>query len=426
LLEVSRAGEVSFEGLPATILLVRDTTDYQMAQEERARSEKLSALGSLAAGVAHEINNPLAYVALNLELLRESCGGVLTPQELEALEEAIGGVARMRDIAGELHAFSGRDPPGPPVPVDVSRAVSSALNLVNNEIRQRATLRRDLEPGAFALAREGQLVQVCVNLLVNAVHAIPTPSDREHVIDVTSRVGEGTVEIVISDTGVGIAQPALQRLFDPFATSKRRGEGAGLGLAICKRIIDDLGGSIRVDSALGVGTQVCVRLPEAPIPSAPEASPAPLRKRARTARLRILVVEDELPIARALEKLLHAHELVVASDGNAALALLEANARYDCILCDLMMPRLSGAAFCAALADRWPQLTARVAIITGGAITPDCREFLERFKGEVLRKPFSLDAAQQCIARVVASGGEPSIPPAPVVMDTNESKGTRT
>lgn len=414
-IEISRAGAISFDGHSATILLVRDTTDYQLAQEELARAEKLAALGSLAAGVAHELNNPLAYVALNLELLRERSAEVLDAQELEALEEAIGGVSRMRDIAGELHTFSGRDLPGPPSAVEVSRAITSALNLVNNEIRQRATLRRDLEANVFALAREGQLVQVCVNLLVNAVHAIPTPSNREHVIEVTAKAVDGRVEIAISDTGVGIPDTALPHLFDPFATSKRRGEGSGLGLAICKRIIDELGGTIRVDSTLGQGTQVSIALPEARMPAGIDATPVRPRTRRPpgTVRLRILVVEDELPIARALQKLLDAHEVIRAADGNAAVALLEANQSYDCILCDLMMPGLSGAAFFGVLSERWPALARRVAIMTGGAVTPDCKEFLEGFQGPVLRKPFSLDAVQRCIAGVLSSGdSEPSARPA--------------
>ena len=124
LVEISTAGEVSFEGKPAMILLSRDTTDYQLAREELSRAEKLSALGALSAGVAHELNNPLAYVALNLNLLNERVGESLTPSDREILDETIGGVKRMRDIAGELRTFSGKDGPGPAEPVERLRARS--------------------------------------------------------------------------------------------------------------------------------------------------------------------------------------------------------------------------------------------------------------------------------------------------------------
>jgi PAS domain S-box-containing protein len=427
--EISSAGEVSFEGHAATILLVRDTTDYQLAQEELSRAEKLSALGSLAAGVAHELNNPLAYVALNLDLLDRRGHKALGPPEREALTEAIEGVARMRQIAGELHTFSGRDEPGPPGPVDLSRAVTSALNLVNNAIRQRAVLIRELTPGLFALGREGQLVQVFVNLLVNAAHAIPTPSEREHTIVVRTQPGAlGGVEVVVRDTGVGVPEQLLPILFAPFSTSKKRGEGSGLGLAICKRIIDELGGAIHVQSALGQGTTVTISLLAAP--ATPSATQTPTSARAQLPRLRILVVEDELPIARALQRLLEGHEVTRAAHGKAALALLTSHASYDCILCDLMIPGLSGAEVYREAVARWPSLTNRFVFMTGGAVTPDCREFLDAFTGDVLWKPFTTEAVHQAVARVrrnagpLRDSGTRIVQAVPVVDRSNTGEGT--
>ena len=427
--EISSAGEVSFDGHPATILLVRDTTDYQLAQEELSRAEKLSALGSLAAGVAHELNNPLAYVALNLDLLDRLGRKALGPLEREALTEAIEGVARMRQIAGELHTFSGRDEPGPPGPVDLSRAVTSALNLVNNAVRQRASLVRELTPGLFALGREGQLVQVFVNLLVNAAQAIPTPSECEHTIVVTTQPGAGGgVEVIVRDTGVGVPEQLLPILFDPFSTSKKRGEGSGLGLAICKRIIDELGGAIHVQSTLGQGTTVTISLLQAP--AVATAAPTPPPARAQLPRLRILVVEDELPIARALERLLEGHEVTRAAHGKGALALLTLDASYDCILCDLMIPGLSGAEVYREATARWPSLSNRFVFMTGGAVTPDCREFLDAFTGDVLWKPFTPEAVHQALARVRRNAGQPRdsgtriVQAVPVVDRSNTGEGT--
>lgn len=400
-IEISSAGEISFDGHAATILLVRDTTDYHLAQEELARSEKLSALGAMAAGVAHEINNPLAYVALNLELLRDHGRETLPPPELEALDEAIEGVSRMREIAHELHTFSGRDEPGPPVSVDLSRAVSSALNLVSNEIRQRAQLVRELEPDLYALAREGQLVQVFVNVLVNAAQAIPAPSEREHTIFVRAyATHDGFVQVQVRDTGVGIPDHVVPHLFDPFSTSKRRGEGAGLGLAICKRIIDELGGSIHFESVLDRGTTVTITLPESGPPSLPAPAPSSGSIAPRSPSLRVLIVDDELPIVRALERLLVGHEVTRAGDGRAALELLRVSADYDVVLCDLMMPGLSGAGLYRHVAQHFPALARRFVIMTGGAVTADGREFLDAFSGEVLLKPFSPEAVDKCIRSV--------------------------
>lgn len=405
--EISSAGQVSFEGRPSTILLARDTTDYQVAREELSRAEKLSALGSLAAGVAHEINNPLAYVALNLELIRDHGTMLLEPPEREALEEALEGVARIRGIASELHTFSGKDEPGDPVPVDVSRALTSALNMAQNEIRHRAALVRDMEAGLFALAREGQLVQVFVNVLINAAQAIPRPSEGEPTIRVASRlVSETEVEVSVSDTGVGIPPHALPHLFDPFSTSKPRGDGAGLGLAICKRIIDDLGGTIRIESALGRGTTVTIRLPEATPVLLPSAPPVMSERRLSPRPLRILVVEDERPIARALQRMLTSHRVTLSHDGDSALALLRADPTFDVILCDLMMPGPNGAEVYEQATQQFPELRSRFAIMTGGAVTPDTKTFLEGSVVEVLWKPFTPAAVWDCIQRVAGRAEE--------------------
>jgi PAS domain S-box-containing protein len=404
--EISTAGGVSFEGKPATIVLSRDTTDYQLAREELSRAEKLSALGSLAAGVAHEINNPLAYVALNLDLLREQKFGPLHVEDREALDEAIEGVQRMREIASELRTFTGSDRKGPPEPVDVSRAITSALNLAQNEIRQRARLTRDCEEGLYVLAHEGALVQVLVNLLVNAAQAITSPSIDDQLIGVSCRaLADDSVEIVVSDTGAGIAESALPHLFDAFSTSKPRGEGSGLGLAISRRIVDGFGGKISVESTLGKGTSVRVELPQTS--GTPSLRPPRARRLSSNATrtLRILVVDDERLIARVLTRVLDPHEVVVAEDGLAAMRILKSDSRFDVVLCDLMMPRLPGAQFYAEVCRLHPKLGSHFVFMTGGAVTPSSKEFLRSFGGGVLWKPFDPWAALERVEE--ASRGAP-------------------
>ena len=406
LVEISTAGEVSFEGKPAMILLSRDTTDYQLAREELSRAEKLSALGALSAGVAHELNNPLAYVALNLNLLHERIAESLRGDDREILDEAIGGVKRMRDIASELRTFSGKDGPGPAEPVDVSRALTSALNIAANEIRHRARLLREFEDGLYVLAREGQLVQVFVNVLVNAAQAIDGTSASEPVIRVVSRaLSDSAVEVVVSDTGAGIPEALLPQLFAPFSTSKRRGEGSGLGLAICKRIVQGFGGQIRIESRLGEGTSVSIELPRtaraqsiiAPRPRGPARASGP--------SFRVLVVDDEGSIARALTRVLAEHEVVVAEDGSAALEHLGADSDFDVVLCDLMMPRLSGSELYARARELREELTGRFVFMTGGAVTPASKEFLQGIGSNVLWKPFDASTALAIVEQVARRAG---------------------
>jgi len=397
--EISTAGSVSFEGSPASILFSRDTTDHYIAQEELARAEKLSALGALAAGVAHEINNPLAYVTLNLQQLIDDTRGKLSTSEIEALEEALEGAERMKTIVSELKGFSGSDAPDAAEPVNVIQAVTSALNIAQNEIRHRARLSREHEPGLFVLAREGQLVQVLVNVLVNAAQAIPAQSERDHVIRVVSRRLPGDrVQIAISDTGEGIPEEILEHVFDPFATGKRRGEGSGLGLTISKRIIDALGGKITVRSARGAGTTVSVDLPSAvaPVQSFP-AEPPTERLPALSVRARVLVIDDELSVAKGLKRMLAGHDVVIVRDGEQALELLAADADFDVILCDVMMPALPGSELYYRAIRNRPELTQRFVFMTGGAFTQYGRSFLETVGCTVLHKPFDAAAVLESV-----------------------------
>jgi PAS domain S-box-containing protein len=406
LVEISTAGEVSFEGKPAMILLSRDTTDYQLAREELSRAEKLSALGALSAGVAHELNNPLAYVALNLNLLSERVSESLAPADRELLDETIGGVRRMRDIATELRTFSGKDGPGPPEPVDVSRALTSALNMAQNEIRHRARLLREFEDGLYVLAREGQLVQVFVNVLVNAAQAMDGLRAEEQLIRVSSHApSDSLVKIEVEDTGAGIPEALMQKLFDPFSTSKRRGEGSGLGLAICKRIVQAFGGQIQVESAVGKGTTVSIELPRTSRAHSIIAPRPRLESRADGPAYRVLIVDDEGSISRALQRVLDGHEVVVAEDGAAALARLASDSDFDVVLCDLMMPRLPGAELYARACELRPELSQRFLFMTGGAVTPSSKEFLQTVGSNVLWKPFDATTALASVEQVARRAG---------------------
>jgi PAS domain S-box-containing protein len=386
--EISTAGVVSFGGSVASVLVCRDTTEQRLAQEQLARAERLAALGEMAGGIAHEINNPLSYVALNLDQLRAALAQKLAAHELEVLDEAIAGVSRICDTIGGLGTFSKIDDDRPREAINVEQAVTAAVNIVQNEIRHRAKLKREHEPGLSASAREGQLVQLLVNLLLNSAQAIVSPDIETQEIAVVSRsIAPDSVQIIVSDSGSGIAPELVDSVFEPFVTSKGNRGGSGLGLAISKRIVAGLGGRIQLESERGKGTVVTVELPRAVGTTTWVSGVRPAADVSCSKSAKILVVDDEPALARALRRLLRSHDVVVASDGSAALELLEKDANFDVILCDVMMPGVSGFALYREIERSRPELSARFLFMTGGAFTEGAQTFLERSTAQVLKKP---------------------------------------
>jgi PAS domain S-box-containing protein len=395
--EISTAGQLSFEGKPATILLSRDITEQRIAEEQLARAERLSALGSLAAGVAHEINNPLSYVLLNLRQLEHT--GELPGNTRAALANALDGASRIQQIAQELRSFCGPDGHGPPEPVSVTKAATSAINIAQNEIRHRARLERRLEDDLHVLAHEGQLVQVLVNLLVNAAQAIPEGDGRQHVIHIrTQSLSERRAQLEISDSGVGIAPDVLPHVFEPFSTTKRRGEGSGLGLAISKRIVEDLGGHISIHSVLGHGCSVRIELPRTHRDAITARYRRPLQEsKVVPSKLRLLVIDDEVAIASTLQDVLLDYDVTISVAANEALDILAADSRFDIVLCDLMMPGMTGPELYREACRMRPELSTHFIFMTGGAFTDWAREFLERTRCPVLDKPFTVASACRVI-----------------------------
>lgn len=401
--EISTAGALSFEGKPATIVLARDITEQRIAQEQLTRAERLSALGALAAGVAHEINNPLSYVLLNLRYLEDNAQ--LSERTQLALLNALDGASRIQQIAQELRSYCGTDAPGKPEPVDVTKAASSAINIAQNQIRHRARLERSLEEDLHVLAREGKLVQVMVNLLINAAQAIPESDGKRHVISVRSRsVSDSTAHIEITDSGVGIAPDVLPHVFEPFSTTKRRGEGSGLGLAISKRIIEELGGRISIHSELGHGCRVRIELPRTNRDAITAKYLRPITSETvdfQESKLRLLVIDDEVPIATTLRDILLDYAVTVAVSSRQALELIESGRAFDAILCDLMMPEITGPELYRAACRARPELSQRFIFMTGGAFTEQGREFLEHTSCLTLSKPFTVANVYRVVEQAV-------------------------
>jgi signal transduction histidine kinase len=279
-LEISRDGErrfaemrvvpVEWHGQPALMGTIRDNTERRKAEVQLAAVDRLVAIGAMAASVAHEINNPLAAMIVNLEIASSLAAAQPGQEGLGQLiadtREAAG---RVRTIANDLRTLSYANEE-PLELVDLTRVVESTLRLASHETRRRASVVVELEPNLPAVhAHESRLGQVLTNLVINAAQAMKEPNLEQNLIRVGGRrCGPSSVEISVTDNGTGMSEEILDRLFTPFFTSKPPSQGTGLGLAICKRIVDSYGGKLEVESRVGRGTTFRVIL------SAVAASPA--------------------------------------------------------------------------------------------------------------------------------------------------------
>jgi signal transduction histidine kinase/ActR/RegA family two-component response regulator len=386
----------------------RDIGDRRRAEAEQRRlqselvfADRLASIGTLAAGVGHEINNPLSFLIANLDYLKLQ----LPPQTgdgdrdapAEALREASEGARRIAEIVRGLRAFGRRDGNSSPGPVDVKRAVNAAAAMVQAQARPRARLVVDLAETPPVFGKEHEVGQVILNLLINAIQAVPEGRPTENEVRVSTRLApDGCVELVVKDTGVGIEPENLGRVYDPFFTTKEVGEGSGLGLFICHGIIDEMGGAIGVESTVGRGTTFTVYLPLAPAGAGQLAGRAPRRHRRQG---RILVVDDEPLLCAAVQRALERdHDVVTLCDPREAVDRLAGGEAFDLVLCDLVMPRMSGMDCFEELTRRRPEMARRMLFLTGGAFTPPARAFMESNRARCMEKPIEAEELRSRIA----------------------------
>jgi signal transduction histidine kinase/DNA-binding response OmpR family regulator len=380
----------------------RALQDSERLQVSLAQSDRLASLGALAAGVAHEINNPLAYVLSNITYATDELrtGGAhldraRLDETIAALGEAFDGAQRVRRIVRDLKMFSRPENEGV-AKVNVEQVLESTINMANNEIRHRAQLVREFAGVPPIDANDSRLGQVFLNLLVNAAQAIPEGHASQNEIRVTTRLDpRGRVRVDVKDSGSGIPAEILGRIFDPFFTTKPVGVGTGLGLAICHGLITGLGGEISVESTVGRGTTFSVYLPvaKAKVDEAPAAKPVVVLRRGR-----VLVVDDEPMVGKALVRMLGAqHQLTVATRAREVLEQLTRGERFDVIVCDLMMPDISGMELHAEVLRLDAEQARRMVFATGGAFSLEAREFLEKVPNLRLDKPFDLGDLQRAL-----------------------------
>ena len=397
-----------------------DVSDRREMEARLLQSERLASVGTLAAGVAHEVNNPLSYVIANLGYAQEQVASVVEScrsrgssmeeaelgQAIEALEEARQGAERVRSIVRDLRMYARADDERRKI-LELDRVVDSALNVLSGDLAQRARLVRDFEPCPPVFASEGRLGQALVHLLLNACQSFSRDDPQRNEIRVAvAPAPGGRVRIEVSDNGVGMSPGVLARAPEPFFTTRKPGTATGLGLAIAKSVVTSLGGELSLESQEGLGTRARVLLPSA-APGPGEATPAaPTASPAAPAGRRVLVIDDDPIVGQAVKRLLQGNEVVKCTEAAAALALLARGPRFHVILCDLHMPGTSGMDLYRQLVEEDAEAAARVAFITAGAYTEEASEFLDSVPNERLEKPFDASRLRALVANAPALDAE--------------------
>ena len=402
------------------VVVFRDVTEQRHLEERVARSERLAAIGTMSAGMAHEINNPLSYVLSNvtfaIEELRELADQmrvIAGPTShtmasrvaniTHALADAQEGGERVNRLVHDLKKF-GRFDKAETTALELSEVLESAIRMTENIVRHHARVRRHYGTTPFVDAAESQLGQVFINLLVNAAQAMGEGQvDTKQIVITTHTDTAGRAVAEVCDTGPGIPPEILRRIFDPFFTTKDVGKGSGLGLSIAHSIVESLGGEISVESHVGKGTTFRVALPPAK-----QRDSAKVRDAQPTSvsRGRVLVIDDEPAIGRVVSRVLQSeHDVFVVTDAREALTRIAAGETFDVVFCDLMMPGVTGMDFFESLQKSKPELAHRVVFVTGGVFTERTTEFLNQTSNATLSKPFMAMALKRIVADYMGSPG---------------------
>lgn len=389
-------------------MLVADITRRKCAEEalraaqrELEARERLAAIATLAAGIGHEINNPLAAILGNINLALEMLeeGTVDTVDLRGMLLDVRLAADRVRETVSSMKLLA-RGDAVQRERVNVADCMERSIAFAANTLRYRARLSREIAPDLYVDANDAQLSQVFVHLLANAAHALPEDTPAQNQICIAARRDGDQILIEVADNGRGIPEELQSRIFEPFFSGMSSADGMGLGLSISRTIVEGLGGALCVSSGAGQGSVFRVVLParEAltprPEPPSGSAQQQPQQPGAipSEVRRRVLIVDDEEAINGLMGRVLarEAYDVTTAKGGRDALVALEGKS-FDLVLCDLMMPEMSGEELYRQAVRRWPQLARRFVFWTGGAFTPRGRQFLAAVPAPVLQKPFPMD-----------------------------------
>lgn len=380
-------------------------------------AERLATLGRLAAGVAHEINNPAAYALANLsqlrertQLLRTNLGKLAAAQpdptltnlvnSLDEIEEmvvdSLEGVTRIATIVGELQQFA-RSRPHENTWTDLCEVARIAVRLTKNRIRHRCEVHTELNPTRRFVADQGKLVQVAINLIDNACKAMTgAPGDG---VTVSTGVEGDSSWLAIEDNGQGVSEELRSKIFEPFFTTDERRTGTGLGLTLSREYAERHRGSLDFEPRPGGGSRFVLRIPHDTGLAVPVGR-APRRSEVRSsASNRVLVVDDEPAVLRAYRRVLSpTYAVTLVNNGHEALQKIHDSDDFDAVICDINMPQLGGVEFYRQLELNHPELARRVVFCSGGVFGEEAREFIESTRNPVWHKPLEPQALLDALA----------------------------
>jgi two-component system NtrC family sensor kinase len=395
-------GEPKARGL---VLVVTDVTERRRLQERLTQSEKMSSLGQMISGVAHELNNPLATILGYTQLLGTKSKDPQTSERLETLRQE---GERCQKIVQNLLSFARRREPERKQ-LSLNDVVKSVLALMGYQLRvDGIEVRSDLSPDLPSIRGDThQLQQALVNLLANAQHALRQGGEGGEILLRSRPLDSGAVRLEVSDSGPGIPDGIRPRIFDPFFTTKPEGSGTGLGLSLVYGIITSHGGTIEAPPSEGSGATFLITLPAgrgrsgAALPASAAESGAPRRTG------RILVVEDEEALAGMICEILEedGHSAVAARDGREALELIGKES-FDLIISDIKMPGMGGEVLFEEIQRTKSDLAARFLLTTGDTVSAESDRFAERCRLPLLRKPFDLDVLRRTVRTRLAAAGD--------------------
>ena len=378
------------------LCLIRDVTDQKMLQEQLIQSEKMSAIGQLVSGVAHELNNPLAGISAFAQLLLAEKR--FPPDQRTAAETIYSEARRASRIVQNLLTFA-RQHKAEKGPTAINQVLDDTLELRGYELRVRGIdVRREYDESLpDTMGDAHQLQQVFLNLVTNAEQAMERSDGHHHRLTVRTRRAGDALRIEIEDTGGGIPPNLVERIFNPFFTTKPTGSGTGLGLSISLGIVREHEGRIWAENAPQSGARFVVELPIIE-PRASGEFPAVAAVHPVGDRLRILVVDDEASVRVALQRYLasRGHEVETTASGQDALARLRATT-YDAVIVDMRMPDLSGEQLFERLRGDDPAHAERVIFTTGDLVSEQMRRFLDGSGRPCVPKPFEFASFDQAL-----------------------------
>ncbi len=407
ILEFSEATNIQQGGKEAQLFIGRDVSAADSDLQAKLQlSDRMAAIGVLAAGVAHEINNPLAYVLGNLSALEEDAETFVRGMSDEAkgdfaelVADSLHGARRVAAIIKDLNSIARTETEE--TKANVNQALQSSIRIAQPHLTQKSALLIEIQDVPNVACNQARLSQICLNLIINAAHSLldnSLPDSRDNQITIRCNLAprdEGVL-IEIEDTGCGMNADTQRRLFEPFFTTKAVGEGTGLGLYYCMNEVEKCGGELSFTSEVGKGTCFRITLPFFQAPQI-ETIHRPIVK--MTKGMRILIIDDDVLVCRALQRLLRGNETIVLNSATEAMHRIQTDI-FDVIFCDLMMPEMTGDQLYWKSEKLLPGIGKKFIFITGGAFTPETEEFLGSVPAQVVMKPFGKNSLQQALVDV--------------------------